>query len=619
MKKYLKYKLVSLLNWRIVALILCDLLLLSFALFFAVILRLGGEWEPRLDTYWWLFILVPALNIPIFLNLGLYKAVLRYLDSKVVKIVFSGVLLSILVLWLILVLFNIGGFPRTSIVIYGALALIIVGGSRFIFRGLLHADYYIGEKKPVAIYGAGDAGIQLMLSLKFSREYSPVAFFDDDISKENRVINGLMVYSPDDIEDVVATYEIKNVLLAIPSVSISKHKEIITRLEKLNIFIQVIPGLNDLVQGNVKINHLASLKIEDLLGRDQVDCRADLLSKDITNKVVLVSGAGGSIGSELCRQICKKQPQHLALLEISEFALYTIHQELIASYPLIDISPILGSSLNYRLCSDIVKTHKVETIFHAAAYKHVPLVEQNICSGVYNNVFSTKNLAQVALENKVNTMVLISTDKAVRPTNVMGASKRLAELVMQSYATISDHCVFTMVRFGNVLGSSGSVIPLFKKQIEQGGPLTVTHPEITRFFMTIPEASQLVIQAGSMARGGEVFVLDMGESVKIIDLARKMIYLSGHTVKSIDNLAGDIEIVYSGLRPGEKLYEELLIGNSPMPTEHERIFCANEHIIAYEELMLSLDKLAISLVENNPHQVVSQLKILVKEFTTNLV
>jgi FlaA1/EpsC-like NDP-sugar epimerase len=453
------------------------------------------------------------------------------------------------------------------------------------------------------IFGAGGAGVQTAYALTVAGQYVLMGFVDEDPAKIGRSINGLQVYSPEQVPLVVARQGVTDILLALPSVSRQRRNAIIENLRALPVHIRTLPGMADLASGRVTVQDFRELDVEDLLGRDPVPPDAALLARNLAGKTVLVTGAGGSIGSELCRQIVRERPRQLLLLDHSEFALYTIHQELQALSPgqEVELVPLLGSVTHETRLQEICLHYKPHTVYHAAAYKHVPMVESNPAEGIYNNVFGTLNMARVAQKSGVASFVLISTDKAVRPTNVMGASKRMAELVLQALATQSgaDGTCFGMVRFGNVLGSSGSVVPLFRKQLAAGGPLTVTHPEVTRYFMTIPEAAQLVLQAGAMATGGDVFVLDMGEPVKIIDLARRMVELSGMSVRDKDRPDGDIEIVITGLRPGEKLYEELLIGDNPAPTAHLRIMKAHEDYIPWPELEQQLNVLAHAARHND--------------------
>nr|WP_095497562.1 nucleoside-diphosphate sugar epimerase/dehydratase [Paraferrimonas haliotis] len=534
-------------------------------------------------------------SILLFIKLGLYRAILRYVGLQVVKSIVTGVAFSALILWASLNLLS-SPFPHSIVIVYLLVSLLLVGGSRITLRLLLEMN--TGERGvPILIYGAGVSGRQVYTSLTLSHEYMPAGFIDDNLQLQKTTVHGKKVYARDQLTDVIAKQQIKKILLAIPSATPVQRKNVINSLQSLSVEIQTIPSLAELVQGKKSYADINDVGIEDLLGRDVVPAKPELLSKNITNKVVMVTGAGGSIGSELCRQILKQKPKSLVLFELSEFGLYAIDRELqlLAKNLNLDtkIIPLIGSVQRQNRLEAIMLSMHVQTVYHAAAYKHVPLVEYNVVEGVRNNVFGTYATAKAALTAQVETFVLISTDKAVRPTNVMGATKRLSELSLQSLAALGNHnTTFSMVRFGNVLGSSGSVVPLFRNQIANGGPVTVTHPEITRYFMTIPEASQLVIQAGAMAKGGDVFVLDMGESVKIRDLAEKMIKLSGLRVKGSETPNGDIEIRYSGLRPGEKLYEELLVGSNVVETSHERIMSANESSLTHEkfkQLMNELD------------------------------
>lgn len=614
MFQIIKDKIAYLFKWEILALLIVDCLLLPLALFTAVWLRLGAEWDPRINPHLWIFFSLPLWTIPLFIQLGLYRAIIKFLDDTVVYIVFIGVSASVFVLTMLIHFSNALAFPRTAIIIYWLFALVYIGGSRFMLRGVLRKIGYNANAKAVAVYGAGSAGVQLVSSLIHGFEYAPMFFIDDDEKKWHTTIRGVKVYSPAELAKASQLYNIEQVLLAIPSVPISRRREIVQAIENCSLYVKTLPGMAAMVSGEVKFSDIKDVDIEDLLGRLPVPANQELLTKNIVNKVVLVTGAGGSIGSELTRQIANLRPQKLILLDSSEFALYTIEQELRIHYAYIKISVILASVTNAKTMEQILNKYHVNTIYHAAAYKHVPMVEANPLAGLENNVLGTYVVAQAALNAKVDSMVLISTDKAVRPTNVMGASKRLAELTLQAFADYSGHTVFNMVRFGNVLGSSGSVVPLFKRQIKAGGPITVTHPDIIRYFMTIPEAVELVIQAGNMAKGGEVFVLDMGDPVKIVDLAKKMIYLSGFTVRDFEHVDGDIEIKFTGLRPGEKLYEELLIGDNPHQTEHPRIMKANEKFIQLSELKPKLALLGDCIRSGEAEQAILLLQELVREY-----
>lgn len=611
----LKTKIAYLVTPEILSLLILDCILLPLALFTAVWLRLGAQWEPKLTPYLWLFFSTPLWTIPIFINFGLYRAVIKYLDDKVVYVVFSGVGLSILILISLIHVFSISAFPRTSIIIYGLLALVYIGGSRFLLRGLSRSFAMVDGIEPVAIYGAGAAGVQLAMSLAYGSKYVPRFFVDDDPNKWESTIRGIKVYAPHKLHTLSKKSGIKRVLLAIPSANIRRKRDIIKQLEYHSLYVQTLPGINCIISGNITFSDLKNIEIEDLLGRDAIPPNINLLTKTIQNKNVLITGAGGSIGSELTRQIAKLNPQNLVILDSSEFSLYSIEQEIISKFPDLRLFSILGSVTNSELINGVMQNYKIHTIYHAAAYKHVPIVELNPLSGLENNVLGTLVVANAAAKYGVTNMILISTDKAVRPTNIMGASKRLAELILQAF-TNNSSTIFSIVRFGNVLGSSGSVVPLFKQQIACGGPITVTHPDIIRYFMTIPEAVELLIQSGSMAQGGEVFVLDMGQPVKIADLARKMIYLSGLTVKDNTNPAGDIEIQYIGLRPGEKLYEELLIDNNSASTKHNQIMMANEPALEHDYLMTQLKELQGFIENHNVKDAVYLLKTLVTDYVS---
>ncbi|MCE3268992.1 MAG: capD [Burkholderiales bacterium] len=613
----LKAKISYLVTPEILSLLVLDCVLLPLALFTAVWLRLGAEWDPKLTPNLWIFLSVPLWTIPVFINFGLYRAVIKYLDDKVIYVVFAGVSISILILTFLIYIFAVTAFPRTSIVIYGLFALVYIGGSRFLLRGVLRSSFGRSNiPEPVVIYGAGEAGVQLASSLAHGRKYIARFFVDDDKSKWHTTVRGIKVYPPQKLHALATRFAFKHILLAIPSANISRRREIIKHMEQESLYVQTLPGINDIISGSIKFSDLKNIEIEDLLGREMVPPNINLLKKNILDKNILITGAGGSIGSELARQIAKLNPQILVILDSSEFALYSIHQELIAKYPYLKIIDILGSVTNDGIVNDAIYTYKINTIYHAAAYKHVPIVELNPLSGIKNNVLGTLVVANAAIKHNVANMVLISTDKAVRPTNVMGASKRLAELILQAFAKHGgSDTIFSMVRFGNVLGSSGSVVPLFKQQIKQGGPITITHPDIIRYFMTIPEAVELVIQSGSMAGGGEVFVLDMGQAVKIVDLARKMVYLSGLTIKDDMHPDGEIEILYTGLRPGEKLYEELLIGNNPTKTQHEQIMMANEPSLDYGYLMEQLGNMQRYINNHDAKAALDLLKVLIADYS----
>ena len=595
-----------------------DYLLLLAAFWSSLALRFETL-TPEFSGYGWQMLVAPLLAIPIFIRLGLYRAVIRFMEDRVVFVVAGGVTLSVVLLAALVALTHSPMFSRGVLGIYWLLAIVYVGMTRFLARSyFLHTERKQDSRKRVAIYGAGRSGTQLLYALKASREYLPVVFFDDKPAIQQTELAGLRVHSPDDLPAFLLARKIDEVLLAIPSAGRARRAEIINRLEGLSCKVRLVPSMSELVNGSLAADAVREVEIEDLLGRDAVAPDLTLLSKCVSGKVVLVSGAGGSIGSELCRQILRLQPLRLVLMELSEFALYTIEQELLSLCSClklqVEIIPLLGSVIHRQRNERIMKSFGVNTVYHAAAYKHVPLVEHNPVEGVRNNSVGTRRMAEAALAAGVETFVLISTDKAVRPTNVMGASKRLSELVLQGLARQGGATRFCMVRFGNVLGSSGSVVPLFRKQIAAGGPITLTHPDITRYFMTIPEAAQLVIQAGSMGLGGEVFVLDMGPPIKIIDLATRMVHLSGLSVLSKENPQGNIAIEIVGLRPGEKLYEELLIGENVEGTSHPLIMRAYEHELPWSWLEERLSLLDAACQSFEYEKVLEMLADLVREY-----
>ncbi|MFC1237557.1 polysaccharide biosynthesis protein [Vibrio sp. F74] len=555
-----------------------------------------------------------VITLVSFVRLGLYRAILRYLTFHALAIVCLGTLISAVSI-AVLAFYSGSSIPRSVPIIYGAFLCLLCGGSRLLIRVLV-AQVNGRGRKNVLIYGAGSAGRQLALALRTSDSHRVVGFIDEDRTLENTVILGLCVENIQSAESLIVKKNVNQILLAVPSASRMRRKQILESLTPLSAEVLTIPDMKDIVDGKSKIDELKDVAIDDLLGRDTVTPQKALMEANIKDKVVMVTGAGGSIGSELCRQIVHQHPKVLVLFELSEFALYQIDRELSALIQSnnieVKIIPLLGSVQRINRLSTVMKSFSVETVYHAAAYKHVPLVEYNVVEGVRNNVFGTYYTAKAAIEANVQLFVLISTDKAVRPTNVMGTSKRMAELGLQALAeqqnSLSGGTCFCMVRFGNVLGSSGSVIPLFKRQIALGGPVTVTHPDIIRYFMTIPEAAQLVIQAGAMAKGGDVFVLDMGEPVKITDLAQNLIQLSGLEVKNKHNPYGDIAIEFTGLRPGEKLFEELLIGEDVMGTAHERIMAAQEKYLPLEEYLQLIDELD-SLCHDFEHEKIRTLLI----------
>ena len=590
---------------------MADLIFLPLTFCIAIYLRFDSVGITMLHTYEWLIFATPLISIPIFIKIGLYRAVIRFIDYKIMYVVLFGVTMSVLFL-VAFVTFTTGmvGFSRGVFGIYWISAVLYVAASRFVARGyLLHASGVVGKVR-IAIYGAGDAGKHLAIALANSSEYRPVAFIDDKKELHGATIGSIKVFDSAGLRDLIADKSISKVLLAMPSLTKSQQRAILDKLEPLKIKILVTPSIDSIINGLAQMQDVREIEIEDLLGRDAVEPDHDLMSMCIAGKSVMVTGAGGSIGSELCRQILRQRPSRLIMLDLSEFALYSIEQELQGLRKSLsihaEIIPFLGSVLDAEKCTKILQTFNVETVYHAAAYKHVPLVEHNPIEGIRNNALGTLSMARSAMAAGIKCFVLISTDKAVRPSNVMGSSKRLSELILQAFSREQNQTRFCMVRFGNVLGSSGSVVPLFRKQIMAGGPITITHPEITRYFMTIFEAAQLVLQAGAMCKGGDVFVLDMGDPVRIVDLAKRMVHLSGLEIKSAHAPDGTIEIHFVGLRPGEKLYEELLIGANVGGTEHPLIMRAQEAEIAWPKLQELLRELE-SVCDQFDHEAVRAL------------
>ena len=605
---------------RIVAIIL-DLGLCILCTWIAFYLRL--EQFIKIDDVTIFAVLISiTLAIPIFWLLGLYRTLTRFAGSSLVLTALVATLSYGLIYFTIISIYGIQGVPRSIGIIQPLLLFIGISISRITVRYLLvNTITYknFKNKKNVLIYGAGSAGRQLLTSLENNPKMKVIGFLDDDKQFHNQTILGQTVFDPLKISELINLENIDLVLLALPLISRLKRNQIINHLHNYKITVKTLPSIEDIVTGKVSVSDIKDLSIEDLLSREQVRPNLELLSKNIDSKVVLVTGAGGSIGSEICRQIVKLKPKKLLLLELNEFALYKIDEELKNQIPNLKIIPLLANVQNSSRLNTIFKTFRVDTVYHAAAYKHLSLVEENICEGVKNNVFGTFLIAQIAMRNKVSNFVLISSDKAVRATSVMGASKRLAEICVQSFYNDSEykHTKFAIVRFGNVLQSSGSVIPKFKKQIKQGGPVTLRHPDVTRYFMTITEASQLVIQAGAMSESCEVFILDMGQSVKIKDLIHKMIKLSGLTVKNAENLDGDIEVKITGLLPGEKLYEELLLGDNPQKTYHEKIQKTQDPYIPFDQLKIDLDKLSNLLDNNRVEDVKNTLERLLPSYQSN--
>ena len=580
-----------------------------------------GEFLPLSGNAVWATGVSVGIALPIFIVSGLYRAIFRYSGWPALLAVARAVGIYGLLYAAIFTAIGMVGVPRTIGIIQPILLLLFVGASRAVVRYWLGDQYHnilkqISRPK-VLVYGAGTTGRQLVGAIANSHEMKVVGFIDDDDRLHGHLLNGLPIYNPADLDGLVIALQVGHILLAMPNLSRHRRNEILGRIRSAHVAVRTLPSVIDLAQGKVSISDLRDLDIDDLLGREPVMPNATLLATNVSGKTVMVTGAGGSIGSELCRQILAVGPSKLLLIEQSEYALYGIHQELehrLAGCSTVMV-PLLASVQDASRMNEIMSTWHPDTVYHAAAYKHVPLVEHNPAEGIKNNVFGTLRAAQAAADNDVAAFVLVSTDKAVRPTNIMGASKRLAEMVLQALAENANSTKYSMVRFGNVLGSSGSVVPKFRQQIRDGGPITLTHPEITRYFMTIPEASQLVIQAGAMAKGGDVFVLDMGQSVKIMDLARRMIELSGLTVKDELNPDGDIEIEVTGLRPGEKLYEELLIGDNPKPTPHPRIMKAHEDFIPWADLEAKLNALEMALNVNDVGVIRQMMKNLVAGYT----
>jgi len=615
--------------------IVADVALISLSVWVAYSLRLETFHAPIGDERL-LYIIPLFIAIPIFIRFGLYRAIFRYVGQHAMWTILKavavyGISFFILILaWDFLNLPRAGGLlPRSLGILQPLILLVFIILSRSLVRlwltnGLI-SQRKKGERRTL-IYGAGASGMQIGASLRYGSQYYLVGYVDDDQQLRHKSVNGLTVYGVDEIDKLITEYGVTDILLALPSIQQSRRNEILNDLQRFHLHVRSLPSMTDLAEGKVKVSDIRELDVADLLGRNPVDPNKELFEKNIKNQVVMVTGAGGSIGSELTRQILFSCPKTLILLEQSEFALYALDTELRARIKGenldTELVSLLGNVRQYDWLKKIFTTWQINTVYHAAAYKHVPIVELNVVEGVLNNVWGTLNAARVAIESGVNQFVLVSTDKAVRPTNVMGASKRLAEMVLQGLANRADvRTQLSMVRFGNVLGSSGSVVPLFRNQINSGGPVTVTHPEVMRYFMTIPEAAQLVIQAGAMASvsgamgQGAVFVLDMGEPVKIVDLAQRMIDLSGFSLQNEQNPDGDIAIKVVGLRPGEKLYEELLIGDNSMPTEHPRIMRAQEEFKAWAELDKDLIKLEALLNAGDAPAIYKQLEYLVTGFT----
>lgn len=623
----------------------CDVLICAFSVWLAFGLRID-EWGYFQDRQWLTFIFALGFSFPLFIKFGLYRAIFRYVSIAAFASMARVFIIYTSLFFLVFTLMSLDGVPRSIGIIQPILLFIGIGTSRYFVRYWLgsinNVQKSFDRAQPVAlIYGAGLAGRQLAAGLSNNKEMLVKGFIDDDRNLQGGTINGISIYPNADLKDLIHELDITDVLLAIPSADQNSRSEIITSLNGCGVRVRTLPGLTDFAFGRVRISDLYDLDMNDLLGRAVVPPEVGLLEKNIRGQVVLVTGAGGSIGSELCRQIINFSPKSLVLVDSSEHSLYLIYEELkraliglednyltrldddqtilhFSELP-IKLIPCLASVRDSDLLLKIFRAHQPATVFHAAAYKHVPLVEQNPTEGIRNNVFGTLTCAQVSLECGVAQFILVSTDKAVRPTNIMGASKRIAEMILQAMADIKgDHSTkFSMVRFGNVLGSSGSVAPLFNAQIAAGGPITLTHSEVTRYFMTIPEAAQLVIQSSAMAVGGDVFVLDMGQPVRIYDLAVMMVYLSGLLVKDEAHPHGDIEIEVTGLRPGEKLYEELLIGDDPQPTAHPKIMKAHEEYLSWSDLQQELERLNLALDASDLQLIRKALKNLVPGYQPN--
>lgn len=598
-----------------------DAVLCALTVWIGYYLRLG-EWVSLTGRPSIAVGLSLVLALPIFWLTGLYRTVLRHLSKEMVVICATACIIYALIYTTIISAYAFADVPRTIGIIQPLLLFMGItlsrGGAAIILSGGLHRRGRGTDATVALIYGAGSSGQQLAAVMAASREMHVVGFIDDDRSLHGRRLRGLPVFDPEKLSTAIPRLGVTDILLALPSVPRRRRNEIIARLRQFAVGVRTLPGLMDLAHGTVQANDLRELTIEDLLAHDPTGLEDQGAEIDFRGRTVLVTGAGGSIGSELCRQIVAGRPARLLLLELSEFALYNIHRELEprCSDDDVELIPLLASVSDRARIAAIYRAWHPHTVFHAAAYKHVPLVEHNVLEGLRNNVIGTWVVTEEAVRHGVSDFVLVSTDKAVRPTNVMGASKRWAELILQGLQASEDHTRFSMVRFGNVLGSSGSVVPLFRDQIRSGGPVTITHRDITRYFMTIPEAVQLVLQAGVMSQGGELFVLDMGEPVRIADLARNIIELSGLTVRDTANPMGDIEIETIGLRPGEKLYEELLIGNDPAATAHPRILMANEPFQAWAVLREDLERLAIDVATGNVAAAISLLRKIVPEFTS---
>lgn len=613
---WLSKKLVGMNRWSKVAVMLVtDFIAIPLCFLVAMVLRLG-DLDATKSYGIAPYVLVTFVTLCVFMLSGLYSAVIRFIDQNLLKS--TGIALGVTVVgaYVLSFFFNEQRLPRSALMIYWFIAFSYIVASRLSIRTFLRNN--AGSRRPLknllAIYGAGETGAQLAQAMRVSEKYRAICFFDDKAALNNHNVSGLKVFHSSRLTEVAQQVGIGTIVLAIPTATTEQRRTIMHTVRAAGLELKTLSSLVELADEKISTRSIREIKIEDLLGRLPVPPRVDLFSKCVQGKKIFVTGAGGSIGSELCRQIMAQFPAELHLLDHSEYALYSITQELQARFPLIPVHPHLGSVCDVQIVERILAKGKIDTVYHAAAYKHVPLVEANMAEGIRNNVVGAQVITAAAEKFCVTTCVLISTDKAVRPTNIMGASKRIAELLFQAAATNGSRTTFCMVRFGNVLGSSGSVVPLFQKQIEEGGPITITHLDVVRYFMLIPEAAQLVIQAGAMAKGGDVFVLDMGEPIKIVDLARTMIDMAGLREKNEITPTGDIEIRCVGLRPGEKLYEELLIGNDAVPSEHPRIMCTTEYCFAPEVLNSMIAKLMAACNSNNNDAIKNVMQEIVREY-----
>lgn len=595
-----------------------DGVLMVCALWLSVLLVSPQFFDQHPPSYYLLyFALCSSISVVIFNNTGLYRSLVLYMGLQSGLVILKGVTLSTLVISLAVYATDNFNFPPQALLVFWMMAVLLAGGVRFMAKIVMqNMIQSFRPREPVIIYGAGSSGMQLVAALNSGDQYLPVAFVDDSDALVGNTVHGIRVYNPAAIRELIESYSVRQILLAIPSATHAERKQILNCLEHYPVHVRTVPDMFDMLSGKVRVDEIRDIEIEDLLGRDIVPPDPQLLGACIKDSNVMITGAGGSIGSELCRQILRLRPSTMLLFDNSEFGLYMIESELREALRIMDggqsikIVALLGSVRNQNQIENVLRKFSIRTVYHAAAYKQVPMVEKNIVEGVQNNIFGTLVLAKAAAKFNVENFVFISTDKAVRPANIMGATKRFAEQILQALAAIGQESgsptKFSMVRFGNVLGSSGSVVPLFRKQIAQGGPVTVTHSEVTRYFMTVQEAAQLVIQAGSMSSGGDVFVLDMNEPVRIVDLARKMIHLMGYIIKDERNPNGDIAIEYTGLRPGEKLYEELLIGEQVTGTDHPKIMRAEEDFLSWSEIDALLRRLEVACA-NLDQQVIREL------------